>query len=191
MLNPSSCPTEAAMTKNGVHMFKHKAGKSKRMRTSFTNEQLSRLEKEFARQQYMVGSERFLLATSLQLTEAQVSHHTQLCLFSLLHYCILYTRHFDTIFHWSNPLLHCFIRLRSGSRIVASNGASRVWSSSKQNWLNSDLLLRQRVPVPKGMRTRGTKRKISATNRTSTLRAPSATAKVIPWSKNKPKNCCK
>lgn len=54
-------------------MFKHKAGKSKRMRTSFTNEQLSRLEKEFARQQYMVGSERFLLATSLQLTEAQVS----------------------------------------------------------------------------------------------------------------------
>ncbi|KAL2098763.1 hypothetical protein ACEWY4_005243 [Coilia grayii] len=63
---------EAAMTKAGVHMFKHKAGKSKRMRTSFTNEQLSRLEKEFARQQYMVGSERFLLATSLQLTEAQV-----------------------------------------------------------------------------------------------------------------------
>ncbi|XP_041929115.1 homeobox protein notochord [Alosa sapidissima] len=63
---------EAAMTKTGVHMFKHKAGKSKRMRTSFTNEQLSRLEKEFARQQYMVGSERFLLANSLQLTEAQV-----------------------------------------------------------------------------------------------------------------------
>uniref|UniRef100_A0A4W5LJ16 Notochord homeobox n=1 Tax=Hucho hucho TaxID=62062 RepID=A0A4W5LJ16_9TELE len=47
-------------------------GKSKRMRTSFTNEQLDRLEKEFARQQYMVGSERFLLASGLQLTEAQV-----------------------------------------------------------------------------------------------------------------------
>uniref|UniRef100_A0A3Q4BZU6 Homeobox domain-containing protein n=1 Tax=Mola mola TaxID=94237 RepID=A0A3Q4BZU6_MOLML len=47
-------------------------GKSKRMRTSFTSEQLSRLEKEFARQQYMVGSERFLLASALQLTEAQV-----------------------------------------------------------------------------------------------------------------------
>lgn len=43
------------------------------MRTSFTNEQLSRLEKEFARQQYMVGSERFLLASALQLTEAQVN----------------------------------------------------------------------------------------------------------------------
>ncbi|KAL0969533.1 hypothetical protein UPYG_G00228540 [Umbra pygmaea] len=54
------------------HPFKHKGGKSKRMRTSFTNEQLDRLEKEFARQQYMVGSERFLLASALQLSEAQV-----------------------------------------------------------------------------------------------------------------------
>uniref|UniRef100_A0A673YI11 Notochord homeobox n=1 Tax=Salmo trutta TaxID=8032 RepID=A0A673YI11_SALTR len=54
------------------HSFKHKGGKSKRIRTSFTNEQLDRLEKEFARQQYMVGSERFLLASGLQLTEAQV-----------------------------------------------------------------------------------------------------------------------
>lgn len=56
-----------------VHALKVKGGKSKRMRTSFTSEQLSRLEKEFARQQYMVGSERFLLASALQLTEAQVS----------------------------------------------------------------------------------------------------------------------
>ncbi|XP_028994989.1 homeobox protein notochord [Betta splendens] len=55
-----------------LHSFKSKGGKSKRMRTSFTMEQLSRLEKEFARQQYMVGSERFLLASALQLTEAQV-----------------------------------------------------------------------------------------------------------------------
>ncbi|XP_064817927.1 homeobox protein Hox-B1-like [Oncorhynchus masou masou] len=54
------------------HSFKHKGGKSKRIRTSFTNEQLDRLEKEFARQQYMVGSDRFLLASGLQLTEAQV-----------------------------------------------------------------------------------------------------------------------
>lgn len=72
------------MTKAAVHMFKHKAGKSKRMRTSFTNEQLSRLEKEFARQQYMVGSERFLLATSLQLTEAQVNIHKK----DVLHHVI-------------------------------------------------------------------------------------------------------
>ncbi|XP_046907650.1 homeobox protein notochord [Hypomesus transpacificus] len=65
-------PQDSAQSKVGVHSFKHKGGKSKRMRTSFTNEQLSRLEKEFARQQYMVGSERFLLASALQLTEAQV-----------------------------------------------------------------------------------------------------------------------
>ncbi|XP_026080742.1 homeobox protein notochord-like [Carassius auratus] len=64
---------DSVLAKAAVHAhYKHKAGKSKRMRTSFTNEQLSRLEKEFARQQYMVGSERFLLASALQLTEAQV-----------------------------------------------------------------------------------------------------------------------
>ncbi|KAI9545852.1 hypothetical protein NQZ68_033334 [Dissostichus eleginoides] len=65
---------QASMSKvnAGLHLFKTKGGKSKRMRTSFTIEQLSRLEKEFARQQYMVGSERFLLASALQLTEAQV-----------------------------------------------------------------------------------------------------------------------
>ncbi|XP_029943035.1 homeobox protein notochord [Salarias fasciatus] len=62
----------ASRASAGLHAFKSKSGKSKRMRTSFTSEQLSRLEKEFARQQYMVGSERFLLASALQLTEAQV-----------------------------------------------------------------------------------------------------------------------
>ncbi|XP_061842740.1 homeobox protein notochord [Nerophis lumbriciformis] len=63
----------AKVDAGGLHpAFKAKGGKSKRMRTSFTSEQLSRLEKEFARQQYMVGSERFLLASALQLTEAQV-----------------------------------------------------------------------------------------------------------------------
>eukprot|EP00066_Takifugu_rubripes_P001610 XP_003962922.1 PREDICTED: homeobox protein not2-like [Takifugu rubripes] len=65
---------QASMSKvnAGMHSFKTKGGKSKRIRTSFTSEQLSRLEKEFARQQYMVGSERFLLASALQLSEAQV-----------------------------------------------------------------------------------------------------------------------
>uniref|UniRef100_A0A3P8WCT4 Notochord homeobox n=2 Tax=Cynoglossus semilaevis TaxID=244447 RepID=A0A3P8WCT4_CYNSE len=65
---------QAPMSKvnSGLHCFKTKGGKSKRMRTSFTSEQLSRLEKEFARQQYMVGSERVLLASALHLTEAQV-----------------------------------------------------------------------------------------------------------------------
>ncbi|GFO34221.1 homeobox protein not2 [Plakobranchus ocellatus] len=46
--------------------------KSKRVRTIFTPEQLERLEAEFERQQYMVGTERFYLASSLNLSEAQV-----------------------------------------------------------------------------------------------------------------------
>uniref|UniRef100_S4RUW0 Homeobox domain-containing protein n=1 Tax=Petromyzon marinus TaxID=7757 RepID=S4RUW0_PETMA len=33
---------------------------------------MERLEKEFAREQYMVGTERYFLASSLHLTEAQV-----------------------------------------------------------------------------------------------------------------------
>ncbi|CAK1556048.1 unnamed protein product [Leptosia nina] len=48
------------------------AGRSKRIRTIFTPEQLERLEAEFERQQYMVGPERLYLAHALQLTEAQV-----------------------------------------------------------------------------------------------------------------------
>ncbi|XP_067833508.1 homeobox protein not2-like [Heptranchias perlo] len=63
---------EYPLAKPGVPAFKSKVGKSKRVRTIFTHEQLARLEKEFARQQYMVGSERFLLASALQLNESQV-----------------------------------------------------------------------------------------------------------------------
>ncbi|ESO01308.1 hypothetical protein HELRODRAFT_153780, partial [Helobdella robusta] len=44
----------------------------KRIRTIFTTEQLQSLEKQFEQQQYMVGSERLFLASSLHLTEAQV-----------------------------------------------------------------------------------------------------------------------
>ena len=36
-----------------------KSGKAKRVRTIFTPEQLERLEAEFERQQYMVGTERY------------------------------------------------------------------------------------------------------------------------------------
>ncbi|XP_061438953.1 homeobox protein notochord [Rhineura floridana] len=46
--------------------------KMKRVRTVFTPEQLDRLEKEFLKQQYMVGSERVDLAATLHLTETQV-----------------------------------------------------------------------------------------------------------------------
>ncbi|CAF1432995.1 unnamed protein product [Adineta ricciae] len=53
------------------HGINHK-NKPKRIRTIFTPEQLERLELEFDKQQYMVGNERFYLATTLDLTEAQV-----------------------------------------------------------------------------------------------------------------------
>ncbi|XP_038045287.1 brain-specific homeobox protein homolog [Patiria miniata] len=46
--------------------------KPKRVRTIFTQEQLDRLETEFARQQYMVGTERLYLAAQLDLSESQV-----------------------------------------------------------------------------------------------------------------------
>ncbi|CAH0698566.1 unnamed protein product [Spodoptera exigua] len=55
------------------------SGRSKRIRTIFTPEQLERLEAEFERQQYMVGPERLYLAHALQLTEAQ-----RLCVIDLL-----------------------------------------------------------------------------------------------------------
>ena len=45
---------------------------SKRVRTIFTQEQLEKLEIEFMKQQYMVGSERYYLANELNLNEAQV-----------------------------------------------------------------------------------------------------------------------
>lgn len=46
--------------------------RAKRVRTIFSAEQLERLEAEFARQQYMVGPERLVLAASLRLSESQV-----------------------------------------------------------------------------------------------------------------------
>jgi len=47
--------------------------RKRRKRTIFTCEQLSRLESEFADQQYMVGAERQQLAEALNLTETQVN----------------------------------------------------------------------------------------------------------------------
>lgn len=105
----------------GLQSFKAKSGKSKRMRTSFTSEQLSRLEKEFARQQYMVGSERFLLASALNLTEAQVTHQQD----------------DDAPACFASPLMAVFfssLRSKFGSRIDASSGANRASNSSRPNW---------------------------------------------------------
>lgn len=46
--------------------------RNKRVRTIFTPDQLEQLERIFEKQQYMVGSERYYLASKLHLTEAQV-----------------------------------------------------------------------------------------------------------------------
>lgn len=68
----SPSPPGFLLSKCCFPIFKTKAGKAKRVRTIFTSDQLARLEKEFARQQYMVGTERCLLASALHLTEEQV-----------------------------------------------------------------------------------------------------------------------
>lgn len=53
--------------------LKTEAGyKRKRNRTIFTTDQLQRLENEFDRQQYVVGTQRFYLAADLGLNETQV-----------------------------------------------------------------------------------------------------------------------
>lgn len=62
--------------------------KSKRIRTIFTPEQLERLENEFEKQQYMVGTGRLYLASTLNLTEAQVKVWFQVS--KLFIYLIIY-----------------------------------------------------------------------------------------------------
>lgn len=65
----SSCEGESGKTMKCQNL---NGNKSKRIRTIFKAEQLEKLELEFTHQQYMVGPERQDLATSLDLTEAQV-----------------------------------------------------------------------------------------------------------------------
>lgn len=90
--------------------------KPKRIRTIFTPEQLERLELEFDKQQYMVGNERFYLATTLDLTEAQVKvSDTHLCL-SL-----------DAM----SPLSSRF-----GFKIVVSSGVGKPWTIINSAWLH-------------------------------------------------------
>jgi hypothetical protein len=57
---------------NELGLSKSNSNSNKRLRTIFTQEQLDRLEVEFMRQQYMVGSERSYLAKSMSLSESQV-----------------------------------------------------------------------------------------------------------------------
>ena len=61
----SSIPTHSSLSSTG-------GGGGKRARTIFTTEQLERMEREFHKQQYVVGHERMYLANALNLTEAQV-----------------------------------------------------------------------------------------------------------------------
>lgn len=71
--SPYPLPSEASVNTSGnASSGGGKASKAKRIRTIFTAEQLERLEREFSRQQYMVGPERICLARSLNLSEAQV-----------------------------------------------------------------------------------------------------------------------
>ncbi|XP_015200043.1 homeobox protein notochord-like [Lepisosteus oculatus] len=53
-------------------LWRRGAARMKRVRTVFTPEQLERLELEFLRHQYMVGTERVHLALMLNLSETQV-----------------------------------------------------------------------------------------------------------------------
>ncbi|XP_048393419.1 homeobox protein notochord-like [Stegostoma tigrinum] len=72
LLYRTSFTHEYPLARAAITPLKSKGAKSKRVRTIFSHEQLARLEEEFARQQYMVGSERLLLATALHLNESQV-----------------------------------------------------------------------------------------------------------------------
>lgn len=49
-------------------------GKTRRPRTAFTSQQLLELEKQFRQNKYLSRPKRFEVATSLMLTETQVSY---------------------------------------------------------------------------------------------------------------------
>lgn len=53
----------------------------KRARTTFSPDQLYELEREFQRNQYLVGKERTDLAKRLRLSETQVGNFTQILYF--------------------------------------------------------------------------------------------------------------
>lgn len=72
---PTSQSLKAAQQRSKHQAFTslhHQHSGSKRARTIFTTDQLERMEREFHKQQYVVGHERMYLANALNLTEAQV-----------------------------------------------------------------------------------------------------------------------
>ncbi|KAI9562928.1 hypothetical protein GHT06_010384 [Daphnia sinensis] len=70
--SPQSSPPSMLMSCASSLPASSSSPRAKRVRTIFSAEQLERLEAEFARQQYMVGPERLVLAASLRLSESQV-----------------------------------------------------------------------------------------------------------------------
>lgn len=71
---PSTQSLKARIPKHGLTSPEagHHSHGGKRARTIFTTEQLEKMEREFHKQQYVVGHERMYLANALNLTEAQV-----------------------------------------------------------------------------------------------------------------------
>lgn len=63
---------------NFSHVLAHAGllGKCRRPRTAFTSQQLLELENQFKLNKYLSRPKRFEVATSLMLTETQVSHVT-------------------------------------------------------------------------------------------------------------------
>lgn len=55
-------------------------GKTRRPRTAFTSQQLLELERQFKMNKYLSRPKRFEVATSLMLTETQVTHENKLLL---------------------------------------------------------------------------------------------------------------
>lgn len=70
--SPQSSPPSLSISGASALPASSSSPRAKRVRTIFSAEQLERLEAEFARQQYMVGPERLVLAASLRLSESQV-----------------------------------------------------------------------------------------------------------------------
>ena len=87
--------------------------RAKRVRTIFSAEQLERLEAEFARQQYMVGPERLILAASLRLSESQVRYHLISGPFQSINLQLITVDHFNGLFQ--TELIRNQLRLQLNS----------------------------------------------------------------------------
>lgn len=67
-------PLPADPTNNFLSIGAHVLDKTRRPRTAFTSQQLLELENQFRASKYLSRPKRFEVATSLMLTETQVSY---------------------------------------------------------------------------------------------------------------------